>query len=138
MFLSHISLPQDNYNTSTRRSLAIVYLPTAELPALSLHDAFLPVLIPSSAEMEGDDSVMRQAAEDDWDLLGVPANRTLQVGGKSSVIDSEATSGIKPLRAYELLSSIGDETKKCSPHRPLTEKIKSVNAVTLYVSPSLF
>lgn len=118
--------------------MAIVYLPTDEPPALSLHDAFLPVVVPPSSKTEGDNSVRRQAAEDDWDRLGVPAIRTLQVnGGKSPVIDSEIISDIKPLRAYELLSDIGDKHKKCSHHKPLTEKIKSVNTVTLYGFPSL-
>jgi hypothetical protein len=119
--------------------LAIVYLPTSELPALSLHDAFLPVLVPSSPKLECDNSVLRQAAEDDWDLLGIPAISTLQLeGDTSSVIDSGNMARVKPLRVYELLSNIGDEPKKCKPpHKPLTEKIKSVNAVTLYVSASL-
>lgn len=81
---------------------------------------------------------MRQAAEDDWDLLGVPVARILQLGGgKSSVIDSEAITDINPLRAFEMLSNIADESRKCNPHKPLAEKIKSVNAVAMYVSPSL-
>jgi len=119
--------------------LAIVYLPTAELPALSLHDAFLPVLVPSSPKLECDNTVIRQAAEDDWDLLGISTTSTLQLdGGNSSVIDSESITDIKPLRVYELLSSIGDEPKKYNPsHKQLAEKIKSVNAVTLYVPASL-
>jgi len=89
--------------------------------------------------MECDNTVIRQAAEDDWDLLGISTTSTLQLdGGKSSVIDSESITDIKPQLAYELLSNIGDEHKRCNgSHKQLTEKIKSVNAVTLYVSASL-
>ena len=106
---------------------------------MSLHDAFLPVLVPSSPKLECDNSVIRQAAEDDWDLLGVSTTSTLHLdGGKSPVIDSGSITDVKPLRVYELLSNIGDEPKKCNPpHKPLTEKMKSVNAVTMYVSASL-
>ena len=118
--------------------MAIVYLPTDEPTPLSLHDAFLPVIVPSSSTTKGNSSVRRQAAEDDWDRLGVPVIRTVQAnGGKSPVIDGETISDMEPLHAYKLLSNIGNKAKKCNHHKPLTEKIKSVNTVTLYGIPSL-
>jgi len=113
--------------------LAIVYLPTATLPILTWHSSFLPVLIPSSPD--GDDTVIRQAAEDDWDLLAVPPQKTLKIDrGNSPVFDSEELVNVKASDVYHALTSVGDDGKKIGgPQKPLTEQIKSVNAVTMYV-----
>ncbi len=115
--------------------MAIVYLPTTKLPTLGLHDSFLPVLVPSAPNVDGENLVIHQVAEDDLELLAIPSSRILQFGsGGSLVFNSEDLSDVKPSQAYELLCNIGREAKKAVLSRPLTEKLKSVNAVTLYDS----
>lgn len=112
--------------------MAIVYLPTARLPLITWHDTFLPVLVPSVAEVESQNTVMLQAAEDDWDLLNVPIDQTLRlVAGDSLVFDSEKLSALKPSKAYELLCNIGQQSKSVHHARPLAEKIR-MNPMTMY------
>ena len=115
--------------------MAVVYLPTAKLPTLRLHNSFLPVLVSSSSILPADfdDAVALQAAEDDWDLLCVPADKTLNIGGtRSPVFDSNKLLHITSEQAYRVLHDIGRETKKVA-LKPITEQVKSVNAVTLYI-----
>ena len=114
-------------------SLAVVYLPTAKLPTLRLHTSFLPVLVSSSSMLHADfdDAVALQAAEDDWDLLCIPADKTLNIGGtRSPVFDSNKLLHITSEQAYGVLHNIGRESKKAT-LKPITEQVKSVNAVTL-------
>jgi len=112
--------------------LAIVYLPTARLPLITWHDTFLPVLVPCAPEVESQNTVMLQAAEDDWDLLNVPIDQTLRLAaGDSLVFDSEKLSDLKPSKVYELLSNVGQQSKSADHTRPLTEKIK-MNPITMY------
>jgi hypothetical protein len=77
---------------------------------------------------------MRQGAEDDWDLLAVPAQQTLRLSlGTSPVIDAEDVEKVDATHAYQSLRSIEREVKKTgapSP-KPLTERVKSMNAATL-------
>lgn len=115
-------------------SLAVVYLPTTKLPILPWHTSFLPVFVSSSIlAADFDDAVALQAAEDDWDLLCVPANKTLNIGGtRSPVFDSNKLLHLTPEQAYGVLQDIGRETKKAT-LKPITEQVKSVNTVTLYV-----
>ena len=116
-------------------SLAVVYLPTAKLPTLRFHNSFLPVLVSSSSILPADfdDAVALQAAEDDWDLLCVPADKTLNIGGtRSPIFDSNKLLHITSEQAYEVFHDIGRETKKVT-LKPMTEQVKSVNAVTLYI-----
>lgn len=73
-----------------------------------------------------------QAAEDDWDLLGVPPDRTLSLGlGKSPILDAAGLQAIDSGRLYEALRNIGRDTKKVNVMKPLSEQVKSMNAVTL-------
>ncbi|KAF5359398.1 hypothetical protein D9756_003398 [Leucocoprinus leucothites] len=93
-----------------RASLAIVYLPAATLPVLSLHNAYLPVLVPAlpaSADQAG--SVLRHAAEDDWELLGVPVNRTIFLNSdKTPVMSTDALSRLESWKAFEVIRSVLD------------------------------
>ncbi len=112
--------------------MAIVYLPTAQLPLITWHDTFLPVLIPSAPESESQNTVMLQAAEDDWDLLAVPIGQTLRLlAGDSLVFDCKKVSELKPSKVYELLYNIGQQSKSVNHTKPLTEKIK-MNPMTMY------
>lgn len=78
---------------------------------------------------------MIQAAEDDWDLLGVPANKTIKLGfSKSPVLDADELARIDSTHVYEVLRNVGNDTKKITALKPLTEHVKSMNAVTLFVS----
>lgn len=73
-----------------------------------------------------------QAAEDDWDLLAVPPDRTLSLGyGKSPILDANELANIHSTRVYEALRSIGHDSKKITGSKALTEQVKSMNAVTL-------
>ena len=73
-----------------------------------------------------------QAAEDDWDLLAVPSNRTLNLRySQSPIVDSDELANIDSTRVYEALRSIGHDNKKVAASRVLTEQVKSMNAVTL-------
>jgi hypothetical protein len=117
-----------------RASLAIVYLPATTLPALSLHSAYLPVLAPL-APLDGEASpVMRHAAEDDWELLGVPANRTVFLGSdKTPVISADEVSRLEPWRAFEVIRNVLD-----SPYQQIkavSENGHPVRTVTMYVYP---
>lgn len=111
--------------------MAIVYLPAAKLPVLSWHNTYLPVVVPSITDL--DEEVMRQGAEDDWDLLAVPAQQTLRLGlGTSPVVDAEDVEKVDPTNSYQALRAIGREVKKAAtPLKPLTERVKSMNAATL-------
>jgi len=112
-----------------------VYLPTAKLPILPLHNAYLPVFIPSITDV-GD--TLLQSAEDDWELLGVPESRTLKLGASESpVFDSQELSCINPNHAYKVLRGIDRNIKTITGTRPLTEQVKSINAVTLWVSSDM-
>lgn len=109
-----------------------MYLPTTKLPTLGLHDSFLPVLVPSAPNIDGE-NLVHQAAEDDLELLAIPPSRILQLASNGSLLfNSKDLLDVKPSQAYELLYNIGREAKKAVLSRPLTEKLKSVNAVTLY------
>ena len=135
LFFIPSSVFQDTLNgDSDHLSLAVVYLPTAKLPTLRLHNSFLPVLVSSSIlPADFDNAVALQAAEDDWDLLCVPADKTLNIGGtRSPVFDSNRLVHITSEQAYGVLHDIGRETKKVT-LKPITEQVKSVNAVTLYI-----
>jgi hypothetical protein len=94
-----------------RASLAIVYLPATTLPVLSLHNAYLPVLVPvfpTSTDGEAG-SVLRHAAEDDWELLGVPANRTVFLNSaKTPVMSADALSRVEPWKAFEVIRNVLD------------------------------
>jgi hypothetical protein len=136
LFFIPSSVFQDSLNGDPdpdHLSLAVVYLPTARLPTLRLHTSFLPVLVSSSSILPADfdDAVALQAAEDDWDLLCVPANKTSNIGRtRSPVFDSNKLLHITAEQAYGVLHDIGRETKKVT-LKPITEQVKSVNAVTL-------
>jgi hypothetical protein len=136
LFFIPSSVFQDNLNGDPDHlSLAIVYLPTAKLPPLRLHTSFLPVLVSSSSILPADfdNAVALQAAEDDWDLLCVPADKTLNIGGtRSPVFDSSKLLHITSEQAYGVLHDFDHETKKVT-LKPITEQVKSVNAVTLYI-----
>ena len=136
LFFIPSSVFQDTLNGDPDHlSLAVVYLPTAKLPTLELHNSFLPVFVSSSSILPADfdDVVSLQAAEDDWDLLSVPADKTLNIGEtRSPVFDSNKLLHISSEQAYRVLHDIGRETKKVT-LKPVTEQVKSVNAVTLYV-----
>ena len=135
LFFIPSSVFQDNLNGDPDHlSLAVVYLPTAKLPTLRLHNSFLPVLVSSSIlPADFDDAVARQAAEDDWDLLCIPSDKTLSIGGtRSPVFDSNKLLHITSEQAYRVLHGIGRETKRAT-LKPITEQVKSVNAVTLYI-----
>lgn len=112
--------------------MAIVYLPAAKLPVLSWHASYLPVVLPTITDL--DEEVMRQGAEDDWDLLAVPVQRTLGLGsGISPVINSGDVEKSDSTHVYQSLRGIGRELKKTEAHplKPLTERVKSMNAATL-------
>ena len=113
--------------------MAVVYLPTPKLPTLRWHNSFLPVFVSSSIlPADFDNTVALQAAEDDWDLLCVPADKILNIAGtRSPVFDSSKLLHITSEQAYGVLQDIGRETKKVT-LKPITEQVKSVNAVTLY------
>lgn len=136
LFFIPSSVFQDTLNGDPDHlSLAVVYLPTAKLPTLRLHNSFLPVLVSSSSILPADfdNAVALQAAEDDWDLLCVPADKTLNINGtRSPVFDSNKLLHITSEQAYGVLHDIGRETKKVT-LKPVTEQVKSVNAVTLYI-----
>jgi len=120
-------------------SLAVVYLPTPKLPILPLHTSFLPVLVSSSSILTADfdNAIALQAAEDDWDLLCVPADKTLNIGRtRSPVFDSNKLLHITSEQAYGIFQDVGRETKKVT-LKPVTEQIKSVNAVTLFALMSI-
>ena len=137
LFFIPSSVFQDTLNGDpdpNHLSLAVVYLPTAKLPTLRLHTSFLPVLVSSSSILptDFDDAIALQAAEDDWDLLCVPSDKTLNIGGsRSPVFESNKLLHITSEQAYGVLHDIGRETKKVSLIKPITEQAKSVNAVTL-------
>ncbi|KAF9557425.1 hypothetical protein CPC08DRAFT_50077 [Agrocybe pediades] len=123
-------------NHSERPSLAIVYLPTFKLPVLAWHDAYLPVLVPSTADEEK--NVMLQVAEDDWDLLAVPNHRVIRFGAsKSPVFDASDLASADSAHVFQALCGIGHEEDKEALTKPLTEQVKSVNAVTLFALMSL-
>ncbi|KAF8808728.1 hypothetical protein BYT27DRAFT_7188692 [Phlegmacium glaucopus] len=119
---------------SNHLSLAVVYLPTPKLPILPWHTSFFPVLVSSSIDL--DSTVALQAAEDDWDLLCVPANKTLNVGGTTPVFDSNKLLHLTSEQAYGVLQDIGREAKKPA-LKPITEQVKSMNAVTLFALMSI-
>ncbi|CAA7266845.1 unnamed protein product [Cyclocybe aegerita] len=128
----------DNLDFADHPSLAIIYLPTSKLPILPWHTAFLPVFVPPSFITDDEKNAALQSAEDDWDLLAVPADRILKLGtGKSIVFDSQRLQDVKPSNAHDVLSCIGRETKKVTASKPLTEQVKSVNAVTLFALMSI-
>lgn len=81
------------------------------------------------------DDVSRTAAEDDWDLLSVPATKTLYLNGdtKSPIYDGNTIQEVGPLRAHQALQRVVEHVKKPSA-RHLPEQMSSVHAVTLYVS----
>ncbi|KAF9036223.1 hypothetical protein BJ165DRAFT_1507346 [Panaeolus papilionaceus] len=115
-------------------SLAIVYLPIPKLPVLSWHSAYLPVVIPFSPLTT---EAFGPMADDDWELLAVPADKTIKLGvSKTPVFDSDEVGLLNPDHAYEVLSDIGNDTRIELALKPLTEQVKSVNAVTLYVHSS--
>lgn len=115
-----------------RASLAIVYLPTATLPVLSLHSAYLPVLVPTSADQVN--SVLRHAAEDDWELLGVPAHKTIFLtSDKEHLSNADVLSCLEPYRAFQVIHQALD-----SPARQIktvSDNGHPTRAVTLYVQP---
>ncbi|KAF9532612.1 hypothetical protein CPB83DRAFT_847066 [Crepidotus variabilis] len=120
-------------NAPEHPSFAIVFVPTAKLPLLQWHTAFMPVLVPSGPSAEGDNTVMKQAAEDDWDLLAVPTKKVVKLGSSDSLVfDSSKLSELKPSRVYDVLYDIGHDDEDEETPKPLTEKIKSMNAVTLF------
>lgn len=121
-----------------RASLAIVYLPAATLPVLSFHNAYLPVLVPvvpTSTDQAG--SVLRHAAEDDWELLGVPADKTIFLtSDKTPISNADALSHLEPRRAFEVIHHVLD-----SPARQIktaSDNGHPARAVTLYVQPCAF
>ncbi|PPQ69079.1 hypothetical protein CVT26_003554 [Gymnopilus dilepis] len=123
----------DDFEHSDRPSLAIVYLPTAKLPVLSWHDGYLPVLVPSITDL--DSNVMLHAAEDDWELLGVPSSRVIQPGARQSVIFEPDELSL--VSATQIIREIRRDNRKNTTPRPLTEQVKSVNAVTLFALMSI-
>ena len=89
-------------------------------------------MIPSITDVE---DALLQSAEDDWELLGVPESRTVKLGASNSpVFDARELSCINPNHAYEVLRGIDCNIKRITGTRPLTEQVKSINAVTLWVS----
>ncbi|KAF8968101.1 hypothetical protein BDZ97DRAFT_1800866 [Flammula alnicola] len=103
----------DDFDSPDHPSLAIVYLPAAKLPILSWHTTYLPVLVPSITDLE---------------------NTTLQLGSsKSTVFNAEELGNVDATHVYEELRNIGHDPKKITALKPLTEQVKSMNAVTLYV-----
>ncbi|KAF8910652.1 hypothetical protein CPB84DRAFT_1764270 [Gymnopilus junonius] len=123
----------DNLDQSEQPSLAIVYLPAAKLPVLSWHDAYLPVLVPSITDL--DNNVMLHAAEDDWELLGVPSAKVINLGARKSVIFEPDELSL--VSAAQIIRSVGRDTKKITVSKALTEQVKSVNAVTLFALMSI-
>ncbi|KAF9496622.1 hypothetical protein BDN71DRAFT_1445835 [Pleurotus eryngii] len=67
-------------------SLAIVYLPSVIPPELPRHTLYLPVFVPfpSSTDPVGSGELARRAAQDNWDLLDIPASKVLRLKGKNS------------------------------------------------------
>lgn len=80
------------------------------------------------------DDVSRTAAEDDWDLLSVPANKTLYLDDdiKSPIFNGNTIRELDPLRAHHALQRVVDHVKKPSA-RHIPEQLSSVHAVTLCV-----
>ncbi|KAH9481723.1 hypothetical protein JR316_0006250 [Psilocybe cubensis] len=127
----------DNVDRFDCPSLAVVYLPTVKLPVLAWHDAYLPVVIPTP-DSELDDAVMLQNAEDDWDLLAIPSNRVVKLGtSKSSIFNPKDLVQLSSVQILQILRGIGRDTKKITALKPLTEQVKSVNAVTLFALMSI-
>ncbi|KAF9444821.1 hypothetical protein P691DRAFT_796021 [Macrolepiota fuliginosa MF-IS2] len=121
-----------------RASLAIVYLPATTLPVLSLHTAYLPVLVPGGSGDTDDfaGSVLRHAAEDDWELLGVPANRTIVLSSnKTPVLDPGALSYIESWRVFEVVRDVLD-----NPFRQIktvSDNSHPIHAVTFFALVSI-
>ncbi|KDR76200.1 hypothetical protein GALMADRAFT_247459 [Galerina marginata CBS 339.88] len=131
-----VKYDMDNLDSPDRPSLAVVYLPAAKLPVLAWHDAYLPVLVPSVTDL--DDPLTLQAAEEDWDLLAVPSNKVVKLGAaESPVFDPEDLVFVNASRAYDVLRGVGRDIKKSAALKPLTEQVKSVNAVTLFALMSI-
>jgi hypothetical protein len=117
-----------------RPSLAVVYLPATTLPVLSLHTAYLPVLVPAAPGSKDSDigSVLRHVAEDDWDLLGVPANKTVTLDSeKSPIFVADALPHIESWKVSETIDNIIDGRLRRIKAAP--DNGHSVRAVTLYV-----
>ncbi|KAJ3562310.1 hypothetical protein NP233_g9654 [Leucocoprinus birnbaumii] len=120
-----------------RASLAIVYLPAATLPVLSLHNAYLPVLVPvvpTSSDQAS--SVLRHAAEDDWELLGVPASRTVYLNSdKTPIMNADALSRLEPWKAFEVIRNVLDSPAQQI--KPASENGHPARAVTLFALVSI-
>lgn len=117
-----------------RASLAIVYLPATTLPVLSLHTAYLPILVPAASDFKDEGSVLRHAAEDDWELLGVPTNKTIFLGSeKAPVLSADALSHVESWKTFEVIRNILDSP--IQQIRAVSDNGHPVRAVTLYVYP---
>ncbi|TFK40344.1 hypothetical protein BDQ12DRAFT_601900 [Crucibulum laeve] len=133
----------DDDSTSERPSLAIVYLPSTTLPNLAVHTAYIPVFVSSPVStLDPDGAILSAhiAAEDDWDLLSVSADKTLHLneGTKSPLFDSEGLLQFECLRAYHVLQGVidGSHTKKAA-SKSVVEQLHSRQAVTLFALMSL-
>ncbi|KXN89107.1 hypothetical protein AN958_06308 [Leucoagaricus sp. SymC.cos] len=121
-----------------RPSLAIIYLPATTLPVLSLHTAYLPVVVPvSSSSADGEAGhVLCHAAEDDWELLAVPANRTIILNSdKTPVASADALSRLEPWKAFEVIQNVLDGPARQI--RAASDNGHPTRAVTLFALVSI-
>ncbi|KAH6913075.1 hypothetical protein BKA70DRAFT_1096781 [Coprinopsis sp. MPI-PUGE-AT-0042] len=121
-------------------SLGIIFLPTIRLPALSMHSLYLPVLAKNDilGMAYNSEYALRSAAEDDWDMLMIPAFKRFPVKEVTkSIVATPA--GIRDAESSEIRDSIeallvGTNRKQLS--KP-SENSNSVNAVKLLALVSL-
>lgn len=91
-------------------SLGIVFLPANRLPTLAPHTAYISVLANDyiADVMYNNDKALRNAAEDDWELLNLSPSQTLNLKTpeRSPVINHQDVKSLDSRQVYRALQAI--------------------------------
>ena len=145
--VSYISIchcPFANIFTQVRSletpSLGLIFLPANRLPVVSAHNAYLSILATDSFSdlMYNNDKAVRNAAEDDWELLNIHPSQVLRVkaNDKSPFIDAEDIKFLNARQVHRAFQSIlYEDENDAIAQKESVFKVQATpaNAVKVYV-----
>ncbi|KAG0706817.1 hypothetical protein DFH29DRAFT_900184 [Suillus ampliporus] len=116
-------------------SLAIVFLPFSPLQ-LPEHTAYLPVLVPTPCTIDAlrSENVIRNSAQETWDLFNVHNDRVLRLSDIAPcVVNADVIENLHPYRAYRAIDRIVSRGRK----KPVKGLANSPHAFTIFTMVSL-
>jgi hypothetical protein len=119
-------------------SLGIVFLPANRLPVVDPHTAYFAVLASDyiSNVIYNNDKALRNAAEDDWELLNVGPERALDLRTpiRSPVVNHQDIKYLNARQVYRALHSVLYEDVDVPKEAPFKSQATPANAAKVYVS----